>query len=527
MPHVNLVFGFVPEHRFEQAAAVVQSALEDVPPFETEIEGQGTFSGRRERTVWLDPDAGGHGRWQAIAGRLDPVFPGCARAHTFTPHLTIARVSSRQSVPTVPKLDAQVERLALVSRRGDGPMVVRGTVPLGGGPVVWHDGKGPETVPWDRPARVQEADGVWQALRAALPECGVWRTGSRAIDCALVVSDLDVVVAAPPGVDVARRLGAAVPGGDLRRVSGARVPGLKLSVAGLSVDIAVVDIAVVDTLGVDGVAPVDAVAQRAHLPVPAAHALSAVSDAEALRAAVGEGAPRFRRLLGVVRTWARSRGLDVRPLGGLPGLAWSVLAARVVLDAPTDMGDSALVVSFFETWAERGFGLPVSLHDDWAGQPGLPVQICTPSAPLRACSDGVTQTMATLLAHELLRAWAVCVEGGSLAELCAPPPMHRRHGAWAVVGAPSVGPAGRVRGRLRALLGMLEAAGVEGVHVWPHAHVLDGKICLAVGLGPTPPDASALARMVSPWLARVADVGGTVDWVAGGGLDLPSPWPVR
>ena len=88
-----------------------------------------------------------------------------------------------------------------------------------------------------------------------------------------------------------------------------------------------VDLVVVAT---GALAPAEAVDRRAELGEAAAVALSAVSDAEAVRAVAGAGRPRSRGWPGEVKAWARARGLDSAPFGGLPGLAWSVLAARTV-----------------------------------------------------------------------------------------------------------------------------------------------------------------------------------------------------
>jgi hypothetical protein len=48
--------------------------------------------------------------------------------------------------------------------------------------------------------------------------------------------------------------------------------------------------------------------------------------------AVGDRVGAFQRLCREVKAWARARGLDSAPFGGVPGLGWSVLAARTVRD---------------------------------------------------------------------------------------------------------------------------------------------------------------------------------------------------
>ncbi|WP_219910934.1 poly(A) polymerase [Saccharothrix carnea] len=86
-------------------------------------------------------------------------------------------------------------------------------------------------------------------------------------------------------------------------------------------------------------------------------ALSAVGDAEAVTAAVGGRAGDFARLARAVKAWARARGLDSAPFGGVPGLGWSVLAARTTRewDGPD------LLAGFFATWAAWDWRDPIGL----------------------------------------------------------------------------------------------------------------------------------------------------------------------
>lgn len=68
-----------------------------------------------------------------------------------------------------------------------------------------------------------------------------------------------------------------------------------------------------------------------------------------------------RTLARDVKAWAAGRGLDSAPCGGLPGLAWAVLAARTAHEAG-DLPPLALLRHFFGTW-RRGTGAR-----RWAGR---------------------------------------------------------------------------------------------------------------------------------------------------------------
>lgn len=76
-PHVNVMFGFVPECDFEEAAPLVAEAAAGVAPFTARLEGIGSFAHREHCTVWLDPAAAGDEPWQALRGALERAFPRC------------------------------------------------------------------------------------------------------------------------------------------------------------------------------------------------------------------------------------------------------------------------------------------------------------------------------------------------------------------------------------------------------------------------------------------------------------------
>lgn len=584
--HVNLLFGFVPESSFEAALPLLAEAAAQSEAFTARLEGVYAFG----RTLWLDPAAAGDAPWQELRRTLAARFPGCrSRAEGFTPHLTLGRSPDprRAEREFAARLgggrSARVDSLAVLSRRGDGPMEVRATVELGTGRVDWApEPTHPRSARPGRPGRpgeaepagaggtsyadtradtVADADAKARAgagtktdtdpkagtgadakagakaganaeagadagaaaraealaarVAAALPEGVVRVVGSRRMGCALPDADLDLVAALPGVValaEVRARVASALPEAErLREVTGARVPGLRLRAGGLDVDLVVV--------ATGPVPPDRAVARRAELGEAAAVALSAVSDADAVRAFVGPELAAFARLAREVKAWARSRGLDSAPFGGLPGLAWSVLAAHTVRSA-SDISPGPLLRTFFATWAAWDWRTPVSLApatEPTAGPGGGDaVTVLTPSAPVRSCTAQVTSGIADLLTRELFAAWE-SQEGNPSAQLAAAAAPHRRHAAWAVVTVTGERPRGfedslgRTRGRLRALLGALAEAGLEDAHAWPRPFERTPVLArYAIGLGHTPPDASALAALAAPWSATLP--GTEVTW---------------
>jgi endonuclease/exonuclease/phosphatase family metal-dependent hydrolase/2'-5' RNA ligase/uncharacterized protein (UPF0248 family) len=545
-PHVNLLFGFVPEVEFDRALPLLAAAATEVAPFTARLDGVHTFGHRQDATIWLDPAAGfgGDAAWSALHEALQRRFPACGgRAEGFTPHLTLGRSSTPQSVAAscadrLAPATAEVGQLAVLSRRGDEPMRVRAVVALGTGevrePLPDDEASGSAWPAPDSAERVKrEVAAAMLSLRGI-----VHLVGSRRMGCALPGADLDLVAVLPGAPDI-EAVSALVIGADpqvagLRQVVGARVPGLRWRTSGLSVDLVVV--------GSGGLDPADAPARRTDLGEAAAVALSAITDADAVLDATAQASDCFAALARQVKAWAKARGLDSAPFGGLPGLAWTVLAALTPAPTLDRAGGSSAhdphgvepLRRFFAHWAAWDWRDPVRLAaaPSYGSPASAPVTLLTPSAPFRNCAEHVTRGGRDLLAQELYQAWEsieASIASGSdpWPALLAPPPLHRRHAAWAVVTVSrQAGPSaafdetlGRVRGRMRALLAAVDDAGVGDAHAWPHAaETGPGVTRYAVGLGRTPPDAARLREVAARWNRALPGV--EVAWVRGG--DLPT-----
>jgi endonuclease/exonuclease/phosphatase family metal-dependent hydrolase len=533
--HVNVLFGFVPEVLFEQAEALLSAALCTLEPFPTTLGGVRRFEHRTSTTLWLDPAGAALAHWLQLRQRLAAVFPRCSQGRgageLYQPHLTLGAVvdgvsTDRYATEWEHALGQQatcVSQLALLSRRGDGPMEVRSTVALGRNQVSI-------AVPnsnldravrrcllgaAERPAGQSLSASLLRQLSSELPEHQVEVTGSRRIGCELPDSDLDLLVTpgAPGTLEQLRERLISLAGvSRLRPVIAARVPGFEFRYhVGASGPIEV-DLTVASSDGEAG-----------------AIAKSACSDADQFGVVLSSPQfHRFVRLARWVKACARAKGLASAPFGGLPGLGWLVLAAetvrRTTLSEPLP-----LLQAFFAEWAAKDWREAVSLGGGEPSSSQGPITILTPTAPVRSLSEQIDQGGLQIMTDELYAAWLVVESAvdleSALGSLICAPPLHRQHAAWALVKLVTSQPnqhqaddlLGFVRGRMNALLRLLRQSGRLDVRAWPYARESSQGHELLIGLGRNPLSRTELCDLCQDWVAARSGI--AIEWHAGPAID--------
>jgi 2'-5' RNA ligase len=146
MPHITLIYPFVPPSAFDEATARLAPACEAWAPFEVTLNAFDTFRhGRDAYTVWLRPEPEStlislHEALREATGGDGPRPP----FRRFRPHLSVGQASGRPAMlrlveglrRTWGPLRFRVDAVTLI-RRDEPPddvFRVASVVPLGGGP---------------------------------------------------------------------------------------------------------------------------------------------------------------------------------------------------------------------------------------------------------------------------------------------------------------------------------------------------------------------------------------------------------
>jgi 2'-5' RNA ligase len=141
MPHVNLLYPFLPREQFDRAVPVLTAACQQVSVFDATLSTFRSFTHAAGRsTLWLAPEpAASFVQLQAALHTAFPDYDDQSRfARGFTPHLSVGQVASRQelrSLTAALQADWQplrfaVAAVALIWRKADGPFQIEHWLPL-------------------------------------------------------------------------------------------------------------------------------------------------------------------------------------------------------------------------------------------------------------------------------------------------------------------------------------------------------------------------------------------------------------
>jgi 2'-5' RNA ligase len=109
MPHITLLYPFLPRERFDEVAAVLEEVTRTIAPFEASLAEFGSFAhGGRDHTIWLAPEP--KEQFERLHAAILQAVPECNDTNTFpggfAPHLSIGQAHGKQ------EMEELVEKLA-------------------------------------------------------------------------------------------------------------------------------------------------------------------------------------------------------------------------------------------------------------------------------------------------------------------------------------------------------------------------------------------------------------------------------
>jgi poly(A) polymerase len=308
MPHINLLYGFLPEQIFQQAKSRLQARLGRRRPFKIRLREFHRFTHKKSVTIWLKPETDPPSLLQQLQSDCESLFETCTEQsgrgdQGFTPHLTVAQGPPFPALKPV-DLEFEVQEIHLLSRRESEPFETRETMRFEGEALV---------APTLSEIGIQEA---FDKLRSCLPG-QLFKVGSSALELGLPWSDLDCLyLGYEPVQEVQKRLPQA-------RLVPVRVVLFCFELSQVQVDLQYARFP--DSLSLRP--PEEMSKEELELLSPESRmAVHARLEIDALTRLVD--AAQFRPFLRTVREWTHHRCLDDPALGFPGGLAWSLLAAR-------------------------------------------------------------------------------------------------------------------------------------------------------------------------------------------------------
>lgn len=390
MPHITLVYGFLPSEYFEDAALLIADAIKKHSSFSVSLDEYGFFTHRKRVTAWLRPIADG---FKSLQASLQGLFPQCTdeikQANGFNPHLSIGQFSTveeaRQKLPVWKALDFDVNEVALISRKDDEPFNVDCTIELSSGKVTFTDATRAadfehrvlleKILPAINTDMAEIRDFAKSCLEQACAEAlgnplELYSLGSEKLATNSRLSDMDVVALIPasmPKEDFLTQVQQNLLGisESSRLVLDARVPLLKLSIEGVELDLMCAQ----NPFFPASIRELD-VKDWHRFDESSWQAVAGYFEAENLEALV-KASPidmdLFKALLRTIKAWAKRRGLKGNSFGYLGNYSWTVMAVDVCINAQRVMSLHDLLLAFFNRLVATNWRNPIALIEEAKG----------------------------------------------------------------------------------------------------------------------------------------------------------------
>jgi len=438
MPHITLLYPFVPREHLARAARKLAHLVAELDPFEVTFAEAKQFVHAHSRTVYLAPSSASKKALIALQAHLIDNFPGCNPApegRPFTPHLTLGQLAKTQArlgeqltawqAQACPEpLRFQVAQLAILARTADTPFEVVARIPFAT-PTSEHASANPHT---ELLATLENICIDMMFGGVCPPDVRVCHAvGSTRLGVATARSDLDVVLTgpawlAPEGI-VPKICDALVGLGHEVSIRSQATQALRLTVDGTDLDVQYARW----PSGVPLCPPANLRPQQRETMAPGdLRALQAILDADTLVSHVGErvSVAIFLAALIWLRAWAHARGIYGNARSYPGGFAWAlILTACLPPDGPTPANITPLdlLANCLRELVIRGFSIPFTLDPNQPCAPDrAPIHVWTPTLPAVNATRNSTRSTQQVLVAECLRAGNLIHQGQSLAAVCQP-----------------------------------------------------------------------------------------------------------
>ncbi|MCP4520810.1 MAG: DUF504 domain-containing protein [Cytophagales bacterium] len=435
MPHITMIYGFLPEEHFEEATQLVADKLKGFPGFEVKLSEYQTFLHRNKETVWLNPVTENHilVHLQSI---IQDCFPQCNEQlkglQGFTPHMSIGQFSTKEEafkkLPQWNSINFPVESIAFISRKGNLPFEEKYRIYLGTGEIELVDEKLKsqnqlmqiinEQLPVmdieQKNHRKMVVDFVETACQEVLEyPVELYSVGSTYLGTDTIKSDMDMLCLIPNHYTqleflqlVAIELDGFV--SKLNLVEDAQVPTLRMEIEGVGVDLLC--------------------AQNPHFPAPiyqinigdyhqfsveSWQALSSYFEAQKLMTLVQSNVrlSTFQNFLKAIRIWTSARKIKGNASGYLGTYSWTVLAVSTILEF-TDSNQinclEVLLKAFFRKMKATDWTKGIALTEEGKNAKVRPKQdrmpVFTTITPCFNSARNITQSTVQTLQQEFERA---------------------------------------------------------------------------------------------------------------------------
>ncbi|OJJ15621.1 hypothetical protein BKI52_37700 [marine bacterium AO1-C] len=394
MPHITLIYGFIPEDLFEQALPLLENALQKLRPFEITLTDFGYFEHRKSTTAWLKPATQSPDALQQLQAALHELFPQCneqsSRASGFTPHLSIGQFASpdeaKATLPQWHSIRFTAKRIALISRGKATPFEVKYEISLGTPSIKVNERlidfineEAPVLTPSQQQSRQQALKVLGQICSEVLNQpIDLQVFGSALLEVDQTDSDVDVLCPIPPQMpkeEFFENLQAALTdvAQSAHLVTNARVPTLKLRLQNVYFDV----LAVQTPFFPQSLYQTQVTHFGQFEELSWQSLVGYLEGRQIIETATQKvSLELFQDLVRAIRLWANCKQLTGNAFGFFGNISWAIVAAKTCEQLTNEETPSLekLLTQLFQYLNQQDWTKPLSLqpssyvvrkHRDW------------------------------------------------------------------------------------------------------------------------------------------------------------------